>query len=274
MSQIQNGVLEKSKMFFSPPAQNKGLLFYPLSTGHFYCDSAYKVERDNFDSILVNYIVRGTFSFLIDGREHTAHSGDIVLIDCFDKHTYYTNNGFESYWVHINGSNTYDFFGEITSRFSNIITANDKIEADIKDIYTPIKNKQQISESEMSFKIYRLFCDMLNLYDGGGENNIITASIDYIANHYSESLTVDKIAKIVHLSSSQFSRRFKKQTGTSPYDYILSVRLTKAKELLKNTSLPISEIAYRTGFASDSNFIYFFKKQEGISPLKFRNILF
>lgn len=80
--------------------------------------------------------------------------------------------------------------------------------------------------------------------------------------------------KSAHLSSSQFSRSFKKHTGTSPYDYLLSVRLARAKELLKNTNLPISDIAYQTGFASDSNFIYFFRKNEGISPLKFRNTLF
>lgn len=126
----------------------------------------------------------------------------------------------------------------------------------------------------MSLKIYELFAGILNCNSVNEKANMLSTSLEYISENYDKNITVKDIAKSVHLSQSQFSRNFKKQKGTSPYEYLLSVRLTKSKELLKNTSLPISEIAYRTGFASDSNFIYFFKKEEGISPLKFRNILF
>lgn len=272
MAFIQNGVLEKSKMFFSSN-QNKPIFFYPLSAGHFYCDNNYRVERNSFDSILITYIIRGSFSFVIDGNEHTARSGDIALIDCFKPHIYYTNDSFEAYWLHINGANTYDLFKEIINRYSNIIKANEKSESKIKEIYSLIKTARQISDNEMSLKIYALLMQLFYSADSNS-NSAINQAVDYITHHYANHLTVEKIAGTVHLSQSQFSRKFKAQTGTSPYDYILSVRLTKAKELLKNTSLPISEIAYRTGFSSDSNFIYFFKKQEGISPLKFRNILF
>lgn len=271
MANIQNGVLEKSKMFFYSPPQNKELFFYPVSAGHFYCNNKYRIERNSFDSILLTYIIRGSFSFTLDGGEQTAHSGELVLIDCFKPHTYYTNDSFEAYWLHINGANTYELFNEITRRFSNIITAD--CEEKIKDIYSAIKTSVQMSEGEMSLKIYEL---LMSLFANNQVNGIdaFSDAINYISKHYNETITVESIANVVHLSPSQFSRKFKKQTGTSPYDYILSIRLTKAKELLKNTSLSVSEIAYRTGFQSDSNFIYFFKKQEGISPLKFRNILF
>ncbi|MDE6659385.1 MAG: helix-turn-helix transcriptional regulator, partial [Eubacterium sp.] len=73
---------------------------------------------------------------------------------------------------------------------------------------------------------------------------------------------------------SFFSKVFKETTGFSPYDYLLSVRLDKAKELLQKTDDSIQNIAFKTGFNSTSNFIYFFKKEMGISPLKFRKIRF
>lgn len=275
MEELQRGVLGKSKMFFYSGTQNKNIFFYPLSSGHFYCNSDYRVERNDFDSILITHIIRGKISFLSDGQILTAGTGETALIDCFRHHLYYTDTGFEAYWIHINGSNTKQIFEELTNRFGCIIHADDEIEENIKNIYNTIKNNESISESHMSAKIYRLIASLFNANEKiDFKDSIAGTAISFIHNNYQNKLTINDIAQQINLSPSQFSRQFKKQTGTSPYDYLLSVRLTKAKELLKNTSLPISEISYRTGFANESNFIYFFKKHEGISPLKFRNILF
>lgn len=275
MTELQMGVLDKSKMFFYSNCQNKRIFFYPLSTGHFYCNSDYRVERNNFDSILITHIIRGSFSFLVNGQELTIKAGETAVIDCFNPHIYYTNDSFEAYWLHIGGSNTQEIFEELTNRFGNIINADKSVEKQIKEIYNIIRTNENISEPNMSSKIYSFITSLFNANQNlNRENNMAATAIDYISKNYSKRLTVDDIARYSNLSPSQFSRQFKKQIGTSPYDYLLSVRLTKAKELLKNTSLPISEISYQTGFANESNFIYFFKKHEGISPLKFRKILF
>ena len=81
-------------------------------------------------------------------------------------------------------------------------------------------------------------------------------------------------AKAVSLSPSYFSRLFRAASGLSPYEYLLGVRLEKAKEMLLETQAPVSEVAYRTGFGSDANFIAFFRKETGLSPLKFRRLGF
>ncbi len=275
MEELQKGVLIKSKMFFYSNTQNKDIFFYPLSTGHFYCNSDYSVQRNSFDSILITHIIRGSFSFLVNGKELTVKTGETAVIDCFNPHTYYTNDSFEAYWIHINGSNIKALFTELINRFGNIIGFDNEIEIQIKDIYNLIKNNESISESNMSLKIYSLITSLFNANENKICNNtVVQTAIKFMNKNYQNRLTIENIAKHINMSSSQFSRQFKKQTGKSPYDYLLGIRLTKAKELLKNTSLPISEISYRTGFANESNFIYFFKKQEGISPLKFRNILF
>lgn len=83
----------------------------------------------------------------------------------------------------------------------------------------------------MSSKIYSFITSLFNANQNlNCENNIAVTAIDYINKNYSKRLTVDDIARYINLSPSQFSRQFKKQIGTSPYDYLLSVRLTKAKE--------------------------------------------
>lgn len=136
------------------------------------------------------------------------------------------------------------------------------------------EKREGLRDSAMSLKLYGLLMELFDYDDADNRDEPVSQAVNYILSHYGDGLSVAEVADSVHLSPSQFSRRFKRKTGASPYDYILGVRLTKAKELLKNTRLSVSEIAYRTGFGSDANFIYFFKKQEGISPLKFRNILF
>lgn len=270
----QNGVLAKSKMFFYPPVQNSGLFFCPVSVGHFFCDSRYRVERKFFDSILITYIVEGTFNFPVDGEEYAAHSGEVALVDCFHPHIYYTTDGFEAYWLHIKGSNVYALYKELVGRFSGVITADQQVEMRIKAIYSDIKTARPVSDSDMSLAIYGLFME-LYAQSGIRENtDAVNDAIRFIIENYHQTITVEDVARSAHLSASQFSRKFKKQTGASPYEYILNVRLAKAKEMLKNTSLPVSEIAYRTGFQSDSNFIYFFKRKEGVSPTRFRKILF
>lgn len=294
MAAIQGGVSERSEMYFSSLHQGRGLFFYPLSVGHFYCNSDYRVERDFFDSILVTYIIRGAFSFFADGRKQTARSGEAALIDCFHPHVYFADPGFEAYWVHIEGPDSYEIYRELKARRGSIIAAGEQTETRIKEIFYDVKfggaapgtdrggregirefeKREGLRDSAMSLKLYGLLMELFDYDDADNRDEAVSQAVNYILSHYGDGLSVAEVADSVHLSPSQFSRRFKRKTGASPYDYILGVRLTKAKELLKNTRLSVSEIAYRTGFGSDANFIYFFKKQEGISPLKFRNLLF
>ena len=131
------------------------------------------------------------------------------------------------------------------------------------------------SETQQSETIFKMLMRLLNTERAAEKTlSIIDSAKEYIVKNYQRELTVSEIAKAVNLSPSYFSKVFKKSTALSPYDYLLSVRLDKAKELLVNSDIPISEIAYRCGFNSTSNFIYFFKKETGLSPLKFRRIGF
>lgn len=278
----ETGVLKKSEVYFSSPSQTaKKIYFYPISAGHFYCVDGYHLVRKNYNSLLITHILDGSFTYIKDGKHTTAHKGDTVILDCYKPHEYYTNDSFESIWVHIAGANSYELFEEIESAGGNLVKCKDiqHLRKLIFRIFDSMKGDNPTTELNVSLDIYKIFTELLNPQStkSNGENSYedsIQSVKEYIAENLNENLTVSRLAEIVNMSSSHFSRIFKRQTGFSPYDYILISRLNRAKYLLQVTDMTVASIAYETGFNSESNFIYFFTENEGISPGKFRKLKF
>lgn len=278
----ETGVLEKSEVYFSSPSQTaKKIYFYPISAGHFFCVDGYHLVRKNYNSLLVTHILDGNFTYIKDGKHITAHKGDTVILDCYKPHEYYTNDSFESVWIHIAGANSYELFEEIEKNQGNLIKCKDiqHLRKLLFRIFDGMKGDIPTTELSVSLDIYKVFTELLNPQSAKskGESSYedsIQSVKEYIAENLNEHLTVGRLAGVVNMSSSHFSRVFKQQTGFSPYDYILISRLNRAKYLLQVTDMTIAAIAYEIGFNSESNFIYFFTENEGISPGKFRKLKF
>jgi YesN/AraC family two-component response regulator len=92
----------------------------------------------------------------------------------------------------------------------------------------------------------------------------------YIELHYMENLYLDQIAEISGTSPKYFSSYFKRTFGINYVEYLNKVRLSHAKELLKDSSLSIGEIGEKTGYMNSSTFTTTFKKYYGISPSEYR----
>jgi two-component system response regulator YesN len=99
----------------------------------------------------------------------------------------------------------------------------------------------------------------------------LSKALNFIETHYGDSLTVEQIAKEIYLSPSRLSHIIKSELGITFGDYISKVRVERAKVLLKDRELPISEIALEVGFPDQSYFTKVFKKIERCTPMKFRN---
>lgn len=282
MKSTELGVLKKSEVYFSSPSQTaKKLYYYPISAGHFFCIKGYHLIRDNYNSLLITHIIDGTFTYIKDGKHITARAGDTVILDCYKPHEYYTNDSFESIWIHISGANSFELFEEAEKTDGNLVKCRDvnHVKKLLFRIYDSISGVNPPSELNISLDIYKIFAELLNPQSikSKGESNYEDSIQDvknYIAENLNEKLTVQRLANESHMSTSHFSRVFKQQTGFSPYDYVLITRLNKAKYLLQKTEMSVSSIAYETGFNSESNFICFFTDNEGISPGKFRKLKF
>lgn len=101
-------------------------------------------------------------------------------------------------------------------------------------------------------------------------NQRIKDTLAYIREHFTEKITLDEIAKHLHLSTNECCRFFKKNMNCTLFEYITEYRLSKSMELLEHTDLSVSQIAYESGFGSSSYFIEKFRKNVGMTPAAFR----
>ena len=93
---------------------------------------------------------------------------------------------------------------------------------------------------------------------------------DLVDRDYARPLDVRALARRAHLSPAHFSRRFKQAFGESPHRYVLSRRVERAQELLRNTDLSVTEICLEVGFQSLGSFSSAFHRVAGMTPTAYR----
>lgn len=102
------------------------------------------------------------------------------------------------------------------------------------------------------------------------KRTLIRDCIRFVEEHYAEQIRLENLAERAYLSPEYFSKVFKRLTSQTPIEFITSLRLDKAKQLLSTSSLPVTEIAQRTGFHDANYFSRQFRKAEGMSPATWR----
>lgn len=101
---------------------------------------------------------------------------------------------------------------------------------------------------------------------------IINKIADYITANLHEELSLEILSSFAGCSPTQFTRAFKKTIGTSPRQFILDQRITAARTMIDQSDLPLSDIAYATGFSSQSHMTSTFTRILGTSPGAMRSV--
>ena len=120
-----------------------------------------------------------------------------------------------------------------------------------------VKNKKKIDRYNFPF------------YD---KSTVVKIILEYFDNNYMNIISLDDMSRNMYLSSVYISKVFKEKTGESPINYLINLRLEKAKDLLISTESQIKSIAQSVGYSDAYYFSKLFKKYYGHSPCKFRLI--
>lgn len=105
-----------------------------------------------------------------------------------------------------------------------------------------------------------------------GETRPIRQARAYVQQHYSEPITLESVCEAVGFSPSYFSALFKRETGENFVRYLTRVRIDRAKELLQQTNLSVSEVCSRVGYNDLKHFTQTFKKETSLSPAQYRRL--
>ena len=149
---------------------------------------------------------------------------------------------------------------------SNLDTANAMLQERLSEMLTCTH------EAAVFEKVYQYALKLCELCHSGISSNtpIITAAIQYISRHYREDITLGQVAEHVGVTQYYLSRQFNTEIGMSFPAYLTDLRMKKAKELLRQNRLSISEICTYIGYPNQAYFSKIFRKAEHMTPSAYR----
>lgn len=273
----EQGVIKDSDYYiYTPSTQAQNLFLYPLITGYFRYLPGYCLRRTSLDSFLIMYVKDGSCEISLENRHYHAQEGQIVMLDCYAPHSYYSSRGWNALWLHFDGVCARGYYDAIVAGGSPIITLqnNYRFEKYLHKVYLQFKNGPSAKEALLHNYIVNILTELLISQDsknpGAMSASIISDSIAYINDHLTEGLSLNELASQASLSPFYFSRLFKKETGFSPHNYIITTRINNAKFLLRTSGLSVKSICFSTGFTSESSFCTTFRKETGMTPSEYR----
>lgn len=98
------------------------------------------------------------------------------------------------------------------------------------------------------------------------QQNLVNHTIYYLENHHNQEITLEQLADKLYVSPTHLSKVFKEETGLSPINYLIQIRLKHARELLKDDNLTVKEVAQAVGYQDAYHFSKLFKKYYGKAP--------
>ena len=231
---------------------------------------------------VIGFVENGKRCLFCKDQKYNIKKGDIILFNPGDNHACVQSNHetFDYRGFNISKSIMLDLAEEITGkrelpRFSKNVIYNDEISCYLQPLNEMIMNGTSDLEKEESLLF--LLSALIQNYGQSFENCIsecpkeIEKACEFIRQHFNERIYLDQLCHHTGLSKSTLLRAFTKSKGITPYRYLETIRINKAKTLLENGVQPI-EAAIQTGFSDQSHFTNYFNRFIGLSPGVYRNI--
>ena len=258
-------------------------------------DTELKVEAYSFKGIMqkfpnhfhdyyvIGFIESGERCLSCKNRKYTVEPGDLLLFNPRDNHTCEQIDGrtLDYRCINVHPETMSKAAFEITGKdylpyFSPAVIFHSELASLLRELHMIIMEEEKdFRKEEIFFFLLEQLIEEFSeegIEQSGPEENRETKIIcNYLEKNYMKNITLDELSGLTGLSKYYLLRSFTKQKGISPYRYLETIRIDRAKKLLEQGVLPI-EAALQTGFADQSHFSNFFKKFIGLTPKQYMNI--
>lgn len=245
----------------------------------------------------ISIIARGHGLYRVGEKVYRFEPEDVFLFSTNEAHCIteavddlqVINLQFEPRFIWMPGHDTFDLryldvFFHRSDQFSHQLRHDDPRTREIRALLLQIDREFLQKEDYYDMMVKNMLLTTLVLirrnYAQWFENNTgsqkaqlveqLHTVMQYIDAHLFADLSLEELAAAAHMSRSHFSALFKQLNGLSPWEYIVSRRVSHAAGLLRTTSLPVTRIAIDCGFNTTANFNYAFRRQTNKTPTQYR----
>ena len=235
------------------------------------------------DYYVIGFIESGERCLSCKNRKYTVEPGDLLLFNPRDNHTCEQIDGrtLDYRCINVHPETMSKAAFEITGKdylpyFSPAVIFHSELASLLRELHMIIMEEEKdFRKEEIFFFLLEQLIEEFSeegIEQSGPEENRETKIIcNYLEKNYMKNITLDELSGLTGLSKYYLLRSFTKQKGISPYGYLETIRIDRAKKLLEQGVLPI-EAALQTGFTDQSHFSNFFKKFIGLTPKQYMNI--
>lgn len=263
-----------------------------LFTGKWY--STKNVELHSHDFTQITYILSGKQKVMMDDQVYEISSGDLVMVNPGVKHCFMIFDEKDPALVFRAGFSDFHFKNMPPNHVvfpdgNQIVHTSGQLRQDLTGICLDMVAERYSNQAgqyfmQKSYLIQLLLLLIRNIvvipvqkqnsrqFESYHKSYVVREIQNYLNEHYAEKISLDLIAKNMYLSSAYISKIFKEEVGEAPINYLIQLRLEKAKEkLVQEEHASIKSISTSVGYDDMYYFSKLFKKYYGVSPLHYRS---
>lgn len=239
------------------------------------------------------YILSGKGKYLVEGIEYDVEAGDLLICNPGVRHTHIITTPRETTIKFICGFTNFHFKNMAPNSIELpdggcILHTSAELKQELSmHCYAMVAEKENKQAGRyIMFKTHLMQMLLLIMreiaevekseqkdcnFESYNKSYAVNRIINYLNDNYEHKISLEQIAHNMYLSPVYISKIFKEETGESPINYLIKIRLEKAKDILLNTdNASIKHIANRVGYDDVYHFSKLFKKYYGISPLYYK----
>jgi AraC-like DNA-binding protein len=252
-----------------------GAGYSPRATGQF------RRRAQGIGEALLVYCVKGGGWCELAGHLHTVRAGELLVLPPDVPHTCgaHLSNPWTIHWAEAAGENLREYLNELgVSVKAPLVWMGDDLQ--LARLFNEVLRTLEQGSSFLnllhaSHTLAHLLAVMIRhrherIRDTSDSVQKVAGGIIYMSEHLDQPMRVSALAALANLSPAHFTVLFKEQTGCSPRDYLHLLRIHRACQLLRSSTLNVKEIANRLGYQDQFHFSRQFKAFQGVSPSEYR----
>ena len=275
-------IVDSNRILYTASPFARSSLLHLQEIGELTAHRSHTSERSGLQSYLFFIVVSGSGALSYNDKAFSVGTGDCVFIDCQSSYSHTTDpdNLWSLRWIHFYGPTMGEVYKKYKERGGRPVFHPDSAE-NIEKVWSNLMTTAGSADYMRDMKINASLSELLVLVMSESwhpeeqsnlppKKQIIRPVKEYLDSNYGEKITLDSLAEAFYINKYYLTKTFKEQYGVSITAYLLNLRITKAKQLLRFSSKSVEEIGLECGLGSPHYFSQTFKSVEGIPPSTYR----